>query len=115
MALPPPTIGQWKPGESGNPAGRPKGSKNLSQHIENMLNDPDFELKLRDGSMIKGAPIGAIIKAAIVKAIAGDMRAFDMLAKYGYGTKMDITSGGEKLELPQVYLPARKEVDDDHA
>ena len=35
--------GQWRPGQSGNPAGRPKGSRN--KHSENFLNAfaQDFE------------------------------------------------------------------------
>lgn len=65
-----------------------KGSKHISTHIQEMLNDPNFELKLENGEIVKGRPLDAIIKAAIVKARAGDMRAFDNLAKYGWGTKV---------------------------
>ena len=101
---PPPKETRWKKGQSGNPNGKPKGSKHISTHIQEMLNDPDFELKLKDGTILKGRPIDAIIKTAIAKGVSGDMRAFDMLGKYGYGTKMDITSMGEKLETPTVRI-----------
>ena len=74
-----------------------KGSKHISTHIQEMLNDPDFELKMKDGTILTGRPMAAIIKTAIAKAVSGDMRAFDMLGKYGYGSKLDITTDGESL------------------
>lgn len=70
--------------------GPPKGTKHLSTHIQDMLNDPDFELKLKDGSILKGAPLPAIIKTAIAKSISGDTRAMDWLAKHGYGTNIKV-------------------------
>ena len=82
-------------GEIRNPGGKPKGTKHISTHIQEMLNDPNFELKLKDGSIIKGRPMDAIIKTAIAKGVSGDMRAFDMLGKYGYGQKLEIAHGGE--------------------
>lgn len=82
---------------------KPKGAVSLSTHIQRILEDPNFELKLKDGTVIEGAPIKAIISAAVAKAAKGDMRAFDMLGKYGYGTKVDITSGGK--ELPRPIMP----------
>lgn len=79
-----------------------KGSKHISTHIQEMLNDPEFELKLKDGTILKGRPIEAVIKTAIAKAVSGDMRAFDMLGKYGYGSKLDITSNGEQIKTALV-------------
>ena len=85
--------------ELGAKGGRAKaGSKHISTHIQEMLNDPDFELKLKDGTIIKGRPMDAIIKTAIAKGVSGDMRAFDMLGKYGYGQKLDVTSAGEAIQ-----------------
>lgn len=99
---PPPKETRWKPGQSGNPDGKPKGTKHLSTHIKEMLEDDNFELKLKDGSILKGRPVEAIIKTAVAKAVSGDMRAFDMLGKYGYGTKLDLTSDGEKINVALV-------------
>ena len=99
MAFPNPDT-QFKPGESGNPAGKPKGTKHISTWIQEMLNDPDFELKLKDGTILKGAPLAAIIKTAVAKAVSGDMRAFDILGKYGFGTKLDVTTNGKELPTP---------------
>jgi hypothetical protein len=94
----------WKPGESGNPAGKPKGAKHLSTWIQELMNDEQFEAMLPDvkegWKTYKGAPMQAIIKTMALKAMNGDVKAFDALAKYGYGTKMDVTSMGEKIVIP---------------
>lgn len=86
----PPEDTKWKPGQSGNPKGKPKGAIHISTHIQNMLNDPNFELKLKSGEIYKGAPMEAIIKTAIAKAMSGDMRAFEQLAKHGYGNTINL-------------------------
>lgn len=36
----------FKPGQSGNPKGQAKGTIHLSTHIQNMLNDEDFDALL---------------------------------------------------------------------
>lgn len=79
-----------KKGEIRNPKGKPKGTLHLSTHIQNALNDPEFELKLKDGSILKEMPIKAIIKTAIAKSVSGDTRAMEWLAKHGYGEKLNI-------------------------
>ena len=100
---------QFKKGVSGNPAGRTKGSKNLSVHIRELLEDPEFEIYLphaRDGfELYRGAPVKAIIKAQVIKASLGDTKAFDVLAKYGYGTKIEIT-GEDGAPLMPIALDA---------
>lgn len=85
--------GKWKPGQSGNPAGKPKGAKHLSTHIQEMLNDPDFELKMKTGEILKGRPIEAIMKTAIAKGISGNVQWAEWLAKHGYGNKLIIETG----------------------
>lgn len=82
---------RFVPGQSGNPAGKPKGAVHLSTRIQNMLDDDDFEtmLKTKDGKKIefKGNPAEAIIKTAILKAMGGSKDWAEWLAKHGYGTK----------------------------
>lgn len=92
--------------------GRRKGTKTLSVHIQEMLEDDDFEVKLKDGTVMQGRPIDAIIKVAIIKAAKGDLKAFDILGKYGYGTKVDITSGGKELPRPIIPLDGDNLVQD---
>lgn len=80
----------FKQGQSGNPSGRPKGSVNLATHIRRLLNEES-----------KGpAPIEAIIKVAILKALDGDIKSMEWLARYGYGTKLDVTSDDKPLPVP---------------
>lgn len=82
-----------------------KGSKHINTWIQNLLQDEDFATKIRIGYEItdfKGAPIEAIIKAQMIKAIEGDTKAFDSLAKYGWAAKaeLDLTSNGETVGQP---------------
>lgn len=93
-----PDVGKetrWQPGQSGNPAGKPKGTISLATRIQRMLNDEDFETYLpdsRDGwKEFKGAPAEAIVRTAMLKAIQGDEKSREWLAKYGYGTKIELT------------------------
>lgn len=86
---------QFKKGQSGNPAGPAPGRINLSTHIQNLLNDENFTTWLpdpKDGwKEFHGVPMKAIIGTAIQRAIAGDTKCMDWLAKYGYGAKIDPT------------------------
>jgi hypothetical protein len=64
-----------------------KGSKHISTFIQQALTDPNFELKLKDGTILREMPIKAIIKTAVAKSVSGDTRAMEWLAKHGYGIK----------------------------
>ncbi len=61
---------QFKEGQSGNPAGRPKGSRNLSTILRELL---DEEIELSDGEKKKYKEV--IIRKLITKANDGDLRA----------------------------------------
>ena len=43
--------GHWKPGESGNPAGRPKGSKNPSTKLREMIDAKAIVKKLESAAL----------------------------------------------------------------
>jgi len=78
----------WQPGQSGNPAGKQKGTKHVNTWIRELLNDDDFVALVRQGRRnrrYKGAPIEAMIKAQVVLAMNGDTKAFDTLLKHGWG------------------------------
>ena len=69
----PPRATQWKKGQSGNPRGRPKGTKNfyldLSEELAEMI------LVNEGGQRKKLSKQRAVIKQLVSKALAGDMAA----------------------------------------
>lgn len=66
---------QWRPGQSGNPKGRPKGSLNLTTLIEKVWNE---EITDAEGNKkIQGL---LAVKALIEKAKKGDVSAFKEIA-----------------------------------
>lgn len=95
---------QWKPGESGNPAGKPKGTKHISTWIQELLNDEKFEARILDSKIgikeFKGAPLKAIIEVAITKAINGDKQWADWIANNGWKQQIDVTTNGKDLPSP---------------
>lgn len=128
-----PDIGaktRFKPGQSGNPAGSKKG-KSLSATIQEMLDDETFIDKLHekvkerflhaDGPdpVFQSTPMKAMITTAMIEAIdpsaAPSVRkdAREFLAKYGYGTKVDITSKGERIsDTPKIISVINARPDD---
>ena len=106
-----PSVGantQFKPGVSGNPAGKPAGIKHISTHIQDMLNDEDFSMLLpdrREGyKEHKGAPLKAIIKVAIIRAAQGEKESREWVAKYGYGVTANVNNSGEQ----KIIIETRK-------
>jgi len=93
---------QWKKGQSGNPNGRPKGTKNISTIIQEMLNDENAVYILNNARTFNGKPVEAIVGVMITKALNGDMRAFELLAKYGFGRPELINL---EAELPTPIMP----------
>lgn len=75
----------FKPGESGNPEGRPKGSKNLSTILREML---ELEIEV-DG--VKITQKDAMIKKLIKKSTDGDIKAIQEI--------FDRTEGKAKQEI----------------
>lgn len=106
-----PAVGQatqFQPGQSGNPDGRPPGRKSLSAWIQEMLNDESFTALLPDPrhgyKEFKGRPVEAIIQTAMVRALVGEKESREWLAKYGYGTKIDVTSDGERVQVAPIVV-----------
>lgn len=76
-----------------------KGSKHISTWIQELMEDEEFEATIQQGLKIveyKGAPIKAIIKAQMQKAINGDTKAFDSLGRYGWSQKIENEHSGEQ-------------------
>ncbi len=73
----PPTKSQFKPGVSGNPKGRKKGTLNLKTDLEQELSE---RIRIREGDQDKTvSKQRAMLKALMSKSLKGDARAVSIL------------------------------------
>lgn len=73
----PPAHTRFKPGQSGNPKGRPKGVKNLSTDLEEEL---EQTITVSEGGHThKVTKQRAMIKTMVTKAMKGDPRAAQVI------------------------------------
>ena len=75
----PPKNMQFKPGESGNPKGRPRGTKNLATDLSEEL--AEKIIVNEGGRQLKISKQRAMIKSLLAKALKGDTRAATVLLK----------------------------------
>ena len=73
----PPRSTQFKPGQSGNPAGRPKGGKNLATDLRDELEEKIIVTE--DGTSRELTKQRAMFKTLMAKALNGDSRASSVL------------------------------------
>jgi hypothetical protein len=76
----PPVNRQFKPGQSGNPKGRPKGRKNLVTMFAEAL-DEKISVRARNGRIRRLSKQDAMVEVMINKALAGDHKAFQMITQ----------------------------------
>ena len=68
----PPLHTRFKPGQSGNPSGRVKGSKNLKTLFHQILNE---QIPLQDGTQSKKVTKAeALMRRLVIGALKGDGR-----------------------------------------
>jgi Family of unknown function (DUF5681) len=80
----PPEHSRFKPGQSGNPSGRAKGSQNLKTLFNKIL---DEEISLRDGAEVKKvSKAEALMRGVVVGALKGDPRNMAMLFRFAEQT-----------------------------
>jgi hypothetical protein len=71
----PPKAHQFQPGQSGNPRGRPKGTRNFKSDLREELGET---IAFRDGDHdITISKQRALIKRLVAEAIGGDTRAMN--------------------------------------
>jgi hypothetical protein len=69
----PPRANQFRPGQSGNPSGRPKGVRNFRSELREELSEV---VTVRDGDReIEVSKQRALIKSVVAAAIDGNQRA----------------------------------------
>ncbi len=76
----PPVHSRFVKGRSGNPKGRPKGSRNFHTDLLAELEGP---IPIRVGERVRSiSKQGALIKSMMNRALKGDVRAADVLVKW---------------------------------
>jgi hypothetical protein len=94
----PPVAARFRPGESGNPKGRPKGSKNAQSLAKAELNRKVVVTVKGKKKSMTVAEIAA--RRLGDKAMAGDAKAFSFLIAIA-----DVRSGGEDPLLDRITTP----------
>ncbi len=102
MALNPQNIEQhkFKPGQSGNPAGRPPGIPNAKTRYKRLLELVTKKANPVTGEIEEFTQLELMDMAIFNKALKGDLRAYKEVMDRLEGTSaqsVDLTSGGEKL------------------
>jgi hypothetical protein len=92
----PPVERRFKPGQSGNPKGRPKNRKNIAALLKDVLDRP---VKIRSGNDVRHITMfQAILEVTANKAVAGDPRASTTIMQFV--EKLEIF----KYDPPEVYV-----------
>lgn len=87
----------WHKGESGNPSGRPKGSRNRATIVRELI-----EAKATDGN---GQVVDQMTRSLVIKAMKGDVRAFKELMDSAYGKVTEkVESNVSYTQMGHVYL-----------
>lgn len=112
----------FQPGQSGNPKGRPKGIKNWSTVVQQLLADENLLDKVvtTKPSYWNDLPTrnaaNAIVVSMIIMAMKGDKSAAEWLRKSGFGDKLmhefeDGLFQSTKIEVEIVKSPLSDERD----
>ena len=96
----PPASGRFKPGKSGNPKGRPKGSRNFLTLLEQKLNKTISVTE--NGRKRKLTRLQAIVKRMVNHALNGDQKALLTLLEIMRRTGRFDAPSAEAL-LPENY------------
>lgn len=76
----PPKHAQFKKGQSGNPMGRPRGTKNFSTDLKEELAEA---VQVTEGGIVRSiSKQRALVKSTLNRAIAGNDRAAELVGKW---------------------------------
>ena len=76
----PPKHSQWPKGQSGNPKGRPKGTRNFKTDLKEEL---DERIQISEGGKVQVvSKQRALVKRTMEKALNGNIRATELLIKW---------------------------------
>jgi hypothetical protein len=107
----PPQHSQFKPGQSGNPSGRAKGSQNLKILFHKIMKE---EVQLREGTDVrKVSKAEAIMRGLIIGALKGDTRAMGPLLRLAEQTGQFDDPKDQIREIRRVIVRWKSGDDDD--
>ena len=91
----PPADKRFKPGQSGNPKGRPQGRENIATTINRILHE---KIRIREGTRVRTtSKMAAAIEVTVNKALSGDQRALWKLMELAVKYKILDSSPEERL------------------
>jgi Family of unknown function (DUF5681) len=90
----PPVQTRFQKGKSGNPKGRPKGSKNFKTDLIEELQE---RISVREGERVKKiTKQRALVKTVLAKGLKGDVRAADTVMKWRMSEHKDLSADAEE-------------------
>jgi hypothetical protein len=95
----PPSQTRFKPGQSGNPAGRPKGSKNLKTLVESVLGK--LVTLTENGKQVRKTAGEVVLRRLAQDAMKGDHKARELLLRYAHALGL-----GENGEERKAFVRA---------
>ncbi len=92
----PPESHRFKPGQSGNPKGRPKGAMGIAASLKREL---EAKVTVREGDrQVKMTKAEALAKRLVSKALAGELPAIKMLAALDEGLSGHVLAPSAEAE-----------------
>ena len=93
----PPKQTRFKKGQSGNPKGRAKGSRNIFTELEEELSEP---IQIREGGNKKiVSKSRAVIKALVAKALKGDTKAIAQIHALSHAATPEVGEAPNRQAL----------------
>lgn len=105
----PPRSTRFQKGRSGNPKGRPKGTKNLKTDL---LEELQEMIPIREGNQEKRvSKQRAMVKSQVARAVRGDTRAMGLIVQLMFRLILDVATEDERLSPDELsVLDGYKEI-----
>jgi hypothetical protein len=104
----PPKRTQFKPGQSGNPAGRPKGSISLKTKVDRELRKPISVVK--NGKLTKMTKGDVIVAQLVESSMKGDVRTATMVLRMIEDVTAAMGTANESVEISMPDKDALKRI-----
>jgi hypothetical protein len=100
----PPVHSRFKPGVSGNPSGRPRGTLNLKTLFDRILKE---EVSLREGANVRQVTKAeAVVRGLVIGALKGDTRSISTLFRFAEQTGQFAETGPAISQITRIIVEA---------